>query len=93
MVAGNPGNAFARFGLAMEYRNAGDLEAAVAEFRALIAADPDYSPAYFHGGQALERLGRLDEARVMYRQGLEATERKGDAHARSEMQVALELLG
>ena len=93
MVAGNPGNAFARFGLAMEYRNAGNLEAAVAEFRALIAADPDYHAAYFHGGQTLERLGRLDEARGMYRQGLEATERKGDAHARSEMQVALELLG
>jgi Tfp pilus assembly protein PilF len=93
MVSQNPGNAFARFGLAMEYRNGGDMEAAVAEFRALIAADPDYSPAYFHGGQTLERLGRLEDAREMYQLGVGATERKGDAHARSEMQAALEMLG
>ena len=93
MVAQNPANAFARFGLAMEYRNAGDSEAAVAEFRALIAADPDYSPAYFHGGQTLERMGRLDEARELYQLGVGATERKGDAHARTEMQGALDLLG
>ncbi len=93
MVSQKPSDSFLRYGLAMEYRKGGDLEGAVREFRAIIAADPDYSPAYFHGGQALERLGRPDEARALYESGVEATRRKGDAHALAEMQGALDLLG
>jgi tetratricopeptide (TPR) repeat protein len=93
MVALDPGDSFSRYGLAMEYRNAGDSEAAVAEFRALIAADPGYAYAYFHAGQTLERLGRAEEARELYRQGVEAAQRKGDRHAQSELQGALDLLG
>ena len=92
MVSQNPSDAFLRYGLAMEYKNSGDLEGAVREFRAIIDANPDYSPAYFHGGQALERLGRADEARSLYQAGVEVTRRKGDAHALSEMQAALDLL-
>ena len=92
MVSQNPGDSFLRYGLAMEYRNSGDLEGAVREFRALMEANPDYSPAYFHGGQTLERLNRLDEAREWYTTGVEVTRRKGDQHALAEMQAALDLL-
>ena len=93
MVEQNPTDSFARYGLAMEYRNLGDLEAAMGEFRALMASHPDYSPAYYHGGMTLERMGLLDEARTVYQEGLEATIRTGNAHARSEMQAALDMLG
>jgi len=93
MVEQNPSDGFTRYGLAMEYRNAGDLASSIAEFRALIAAQPDYPAAYFHGGQTLEQLGQPDEAREMYRQGIEASTRKGDAHTRDEIQAALDLLG
>jgi tetratricopeptide (TPR) repeat protein len=93
MVAQNPTDSFLRYGLAMEYRNANNLEAAAAEFQALIVVNPDYSAAYFHGGQTLERLGHLDEARAMYRDGIAAAARKGDLHARAEMQAALDILG
>ena len=93
MVARDPQNSFLRYGLAMEYKNSGDLGSAVVEFRALIAADPNYSAAYFHGGQTLERLGRLDEARELYTEGVAVTTRKGEEHARSELQTALALLG
>jgi len=93
MVAQKPNDSFSRYGLAMEYRNGGDLEGAVREFRELMAVNPDYSPAYFHGGQTLEKLGRLEEARELYQQGVIVTTRKGDEHARSEMQAALDLLG
>jgi tetratricopeptide (TPR) repeat protein len=93
MVAQQPGDSFLRYGLAMEYKNAGDLEAALGEFRSLLGVNPDYSAAYFHGGQTLERLGRLDEARALYREGIEAATRKGDLHTRSEIQAALEMLG
>ena len=93
LVEQNPADSFLRYGLAMEYRNTGDLEAAVGEFHKLMAADPDYGPAYFHGGQTLERLGRLEEARELYLKGVEVTIRKGDLHARDEMRAALDLLG
>ena len=93
MVEQNPGDSFLRYGLAMELRNSGDLAAAVREFQALMASNPDYAPAYFHGGQTLERMGRLDEARDWYTKGVEVTTRTGDQHARSEMQAALDMLG
>lgn len=93
MVAEKPGDSFLRYGLAMEYRNAGDLEAALKEFRALREASPDYSAAYYHGGQTLERLGQEEEAREWYREGIEVTTRKGDLHTRGEIQAALDLLG
>jgi tetratricopeptide (TPR) repeat protein len=93
MVTENPGDSFLRYGLAMEYRNTGDLPAAVGEFRSLKEANPDYPATYFHGGQTLERLGLVEEAREWYRDGIEVTTRKGDLHARGELQTALDLLG
>jgi tetratricopeptide (TPR) repeat protein len=90
MVAENPSNAFARYGIAMEQVNTGLLEDAVASFQALLEADPTYSAAYFHGGQTLEKLGRLEEARDYYRQGLAVTR---DPHAAAELQAALDILG
>jgi tetratricopeptide (TPR) repeat protein len=93
MVEQNPSDSFARYGLAMEYKNAGDLPAAITEFRALLASHPDYSAAYFHGGQTLERLGQPDEARELYLRGIEATTRKRDFHTRDEIQAALDLMG
>jgi tetratricopeptide (TPR) repeat protein len=92
MLAQDPKNSFARYGLAMEQVKAGQLEEAIAEFRGLIAADPAYAAAYFHSGQTLEKLGRLDEARAAYESGIEVTARTGDAHACSELQAALDLL-
>jgi hypothetical protein len=35
----------------------------------------------------------VDEARELYRQGIEATTRIGDLHTRSEIEAALEMLG
>lgn len=93
MVERNPRDSFARYGLAMEHRNTGDLEAAVREFRSLVDADPGYTATYYQLGQALERLGRPEEARQSYRMGIAATSRPGDEHARGELQAALDLLG
>jgi Flp pilus assembly protein TadD len=92
LVAQQPHDSFLRYGLAMELRNSGEFEAAVAEFRILIDAAPDYSAAYYHAGQTLERLGRLDEAREVYQQGIEVTTRKGDFKTRNEIEAALTLL-
>ena len=90
MLALQPDNAFARYGLAMEHVRLGQLEEGVREFETLLARSPEYSAAYFHGGQTLEKLGRLDQAREWYRRGTGVTR---DPHARSELQAALDILG
>lgn len=92
MLAQNPRDSFARYGLAMEHANQGDLEQAVAEYRVLLENNPDYAAAYYHGGQALEKLGRLEDAREMYQKGIETTARTGDLHTKSELEAALEML-
>ena len=93
MVAQNPRDSFARYGLAMEYVNSGDLESAVAEFRALLEHNPNYAAGYFHGGQALEKLGRGGRrASVCTNKGIQVTSRTGDQHASSELQAALDML-
>jgi tetratricopeptide (TPR) repeat protein len=76
----------------MELVKGGELESAVAEFRALIEHNPNYAAAYFHGGQVLEKLGDVEQARAFYEKGIEVTSRTGDGHTRSELQAALDML-
>jgi tetratricopeptide (TPR) repeat protein len=92
MIAQDPTNAFARYGLATEYANSGALEEAIVEFQNLLSKDENYAAAYYHGGQALEKLGRVEEARDFYQKGIEVTTRKGDLHTRGELEGALSLL-
>ena len=92
MVEQDPANSFARYGLAMEYSKSADPSQAVSEFEKLIKQDPNYVAAYYHGGQMLEKLGKLDEAKSIYEQGIAACIKKGDAHTRAEIEAALNLL-
>ena len=92
MVAQDPASAFARYGLAMEYVNLGRFDEAMDEFHSLLGSNPDYAAGYFHAGRTLERIGKIDEARTMYEKGIEVTSRTGDAHTRSELQAALDML-
>ena len=90
LLAQDPANTFVRYGLAMEHVKSGDLAGAVQEFEGLLTWDPNYSAAYYHGGQTLEKMGNLDQARDMYRRGIAVTR---DPHALSELQAALDILG
>ena len=92
MLAQDSSNTFARYGLAMEYAKSGHFEQAVDEFRHLLMQDSSYSAAYYHGGQVLEKLGRVEDARRIYEEGIVATTKKGDSHTRSEIEAALSLL-
>jgi tetratricopeptide (TPR) repeat protein len=92
-LAQDPGNSFARYVIAQEHLKQGNTAEAVAAFRELIARDPDYVAAYYHGGKALERAGDPEAARALYRTGIEATGRTGDAHTRAELEEALAALG
>ena len=89
----NPDDAFARYGLAVEYSNQGDLDHALDEFRKLLAVHPDYTAGYFMAAQTLARAQRSEEARKMLSDGIASAKRVGNAHAQSEMAAMLEELG
>lgn len=90
ILAQNPADAFARYGLAIAYSEAGRAEEALAQFATLRSQNPDYVPAYQMAGQLLVRLGRPEEARVFLAAGLEAATRTRNTHAHAEMQALLD---
>ncbi len=86
----DPNNAFARYGLAMEYLSQGNTDSALNEFSTLIQNSPDYVPAYQMSAQTLAKLGRSGEAITRLKEGLAIAARIGNAHAAGEMQALLD---
>jgi predicted Zn-dependent protease len=93
ILAANPVDSFARYGLAMEYSNAGDFETSLAEFATLLQNTPDYTPGYFMAAQTLVKAARIDEAKKMLVEGIASARKTGNDHALSEMEAMLEELG
>lgn len=93
LIAQDPANTRYRFMLAMEYRSAGDSASAIAALEELAAIDPNYVSAWFQAGQICEQDGDIERARRFYQAGVDCARRIGDAHALSEIQAALDLLG
>jgi tetratricopeptide (TPR) repeat protein len=89
ILAENPNDAFARYGLAMELSNQGKIEPAMEEFGKLLATHPDYTAGYFMAAQTLAKADRVDEARKMLGDGILSAKRTGNGHAQSEMEGML----
>ena len=92
ILAANPADTFARYGLAMEYSKAGQTDRALEEFKILLDKNPDYTAAYFMAAQTLASAGRTDEAKRMLVDGISSARRTGNQHAQSEMTAMLEEL-
>lgn len=92
LLAQDPNNQLARYGLGMEYSTKGDVDAAVSEFKNLLQINPDYANAYFMAAQTLAKAERKDEAKQLLMQGITAAARTGNGHAQSEMQAFLDEL-
>ena len=88
----NPSDAFARYGLAMEYSKAGQTEQALGEFKKLLELHPDYTNGYFMAAQALAKVERFDEAKALLQTGIASARSTGNQHALSEMTAMLDEL-
>lgn len=89
ILALDPKNSFARYGIAMELANQGETNAAISEFDTLLAVDPDYTAGYFMSAQTLAGEGRKPEAVERLRAGIACAARSGNSHALNEMQTML----
>lgn len=92
ILAANPTDSFARYGLAMEYLSQEKTEEALDAFATTIQHNPDYVPAYQMSAQTLAKLHRAEEAKQRLKDGLAAAQRTGNRHAASEMGALLDEL-
>jgi Tfp pilus assembly protein PilF len=92
ILAANPADSFARYGLAMEHLSQGNTDKALEEFAATTTHNPDYVPAYQMSAQTLAKLHRNDDAIARLKDGLAAAQRTSNGHATSEMQALLDEL-
>jgi E3 SUMO-protein ligase RanBP2 len=85
-----PDDPRAHFGLALEYESAGQWSDAVTHLERYLELARDEGNAYGRLGSALRRLGRDDEARAAYRQGIDAAYRHGHPSMAADFEEVLD---
>jgi cytochrome c-type biogenesis protein CcmH/NrfG len=93
ILAQNPADTFARYGLAMEYVAQKRIPEGLAEFDSIIEMAPDYVPAYQMSAQTLAASGETELALARLHSGIAAANRTGNQHALAEMEALREDLG
>ena len=93
MVEGRPDDPRARFGLALEYERLGEWEEVVSQLQAYLARTQDEGNAFGRLGHALLQLGRAEEAREAYRDGVRAAYQHGHPNMAQEFEEVLEEMG
>lgn len=92
MVARNPANVLARFGLANEAMKSGLHAEAEEHLRAYLGAYDDEGNGYQRHAEVLVALGRTAEAREALQRGIDAAHRFGHPGMASELTDRLEAL-
>ncbi len=92
MLKSDPSDPFLNYALGKALATEGNPEAAVAQFRKLLALAPEHVAAWFQLAQTLAELGDAAAAREVATEGIAVAQRQGDSHAVAEMTGFLELL-
>ena len=90
LTASGKADAFAWYGLGMEYRREGRRDDAVRIFEQLRGQQPDYLPMYLMAGQTLIDAARVADAREWLQAGIELARSQGNQHSLGELEIALD---
>ena len=92
MLADDPQDSMLRYMVALELEKEGNNAQSLELLQGLMSDATPYVPAFVMAGQQLTGLGRADEARMTFREGIEQARQQGDEHAAGEMnQFLLEI--
>ncbi len=79
VLAIEPDDDVAWFGLGKAYMDDGNWQEAATALRSCIKVKPTYSAAYYALAQSLLKLSRFEECRQVSDQGIEVSTKNGDA--------------
>ena len=92
MLQKEPDDLFLLYAIALEHMKASEFAHAVAYLERVLKKDPLYCVAYQQMAQVHELAGDVAAAQKAYQDGIAAAGRKGDLHAKEEMESALAML-
>lgn len=87
-----PNDSFVQYGIALEYLSRDNFKQAEIYLKRILDKDKDYIPAYMMYARLKEKTGNEEEARKIYRDGIEAANKIGDSKAAKEMEEFLDEL-
>ena len=87
MLNGPRDGALLRFSLGNEFLKAGAAEQAAKCFQEAVDRDQQYSAAWKALGKTLVELGKTEQAKAAYEQGITVAQARGDLQAAKEMTV------
>src|SRR5687767_9376983 len=90
MLAANPGDSFLQHALALEYIKIEEDEKARELFQNLLKGDENYVGSYYHLAKLLERNDKMEDAKIVYEQGMLKAKEAGDLHTYNELRTAYE---
>ena len=92
MLEKDPNDSFSRYALALEYAGTREFQSAIDELEEVIQKDPKYLAAFHQLGQILGKLNRTQEAKKIYREGIDLAQELGEVKEAKEMSEELEEL-
>ncbi len=92
MLQKEPDDLFLHYAIALEHKKVGEFADALRYLDQVVKKDALYCVAYQQAAQVHEMAGDVEAAKRLYRDGIAAATRKGDLHAKEEMEAALAML-
>jgi predicted Zn-dependent protease len=87
VLAIDPHDDVAWFGLGKAYMEDGNFEEAAKALQRCITVKSTYSAAYYALAQSLQKLGRLDECRTVCATGIDISTKNGDAMVTKNLEM------
>ena len=87
VLAIDPQDEVAWFGLGKAYMEDGNYDEAASALSQCIRAKPNYSAAYYALAQSLEKVGRKEECRSICDQGIAVSTQNGDAMVTKQLEA------
>ena len=87
VLAIDPNDDVAWFGLGKAYMDDGNFEEAAKALQQCITVKPTYSVAYFALAQSFHKLNRVDECRTICATGIEVSTKNGDAMVTKNLEL------
>lgn len=88
----DPLDRFSKYALSLEYMQSDETDDAILLLKELVEIFPDFLASYYQLGKAFEKKMLVNEAIVIYKEGIALAKKQMNQHTENELKAALMML-